>query len=130
MPRKRPDATQWVTEEKVTVSAVINGQQTTSLLFTFAAKPVITAVSPQALQKTSQVSVSGRNFGQKQAGTKLLLNSNDSTNLVTSWADDQVKFTLPGTLPGGAPWQAGVNVNITIALSDDFVSDAMTVSTA
>jgi len=55
---------------------------------------------------------------------------NDSTSSVSSWTEGQVQFTFQNTLPGGAPWQAGVIVAIKVTVSDDLRSDPQTVTTA
>ena len=129
IPAQRPDGTPWVPEERVTVAIVINGQQTTNLALAFAPKPVITSVS-QNPPKASKVTISGRNFGVKQPGSKLLLNGIDSTASVTSWTDGQVQFAFQNTLPGGAAWQSGAVVSIELGVSNDFTSGPQNVTTA
>jgi hypothetical protein len=126
---KRPDGTAWLPEEKVTIAVVINGQQTTNLAFAFAPKPVITSISQLKPPISSQVTISGRNFGAKQPGSTLLLNNIDGTSLVTSWTEGQVQFTFQKTLPHGTAWQAGTNAGIQVAVSDDFKSDTNAVTT-
>jgi hypothetical protein len=130
VPPKRPDGTPWLPEEKVTIAVLINGQQTANLIFAFAPKPVISGVSHQNPQKASQETISGRNFGAKQPGSKLFLNDLDNTSLVSSWTENQVQFSFQNTLPGGAAWQTNANVAIRVAVSDDFKSDPQTVITA
>lgn len=130
IPKKRADGTAWLPGEQVSVAVIINGQQTTNQTFAFAALPVIAGVDTPKPQRTSQVTVSGRNFGPKQPGSKLLLNGTDSTSLVSAWTEGQVQFTFQNTLPGGAPWQVGANVAIQIASADDFASVASNVTTA
>lgn len=130
VPLKRPDGTSWNPGEQVTIAVIINGQQTTSLTFAFVPKPLISAVSQQNPPKSSPVTISGKNFGAKQAASKLLLNDIDSTSLVSSWTDNQVQFSFQNTLPGGAAWQPSQTVAIRVATSDDFKSDPYIVVTA
>jgi hypothetical protein len=108
----------------------MNGEQTTNLTLAFAPKPLIVSVSPASPAKASQMTISGRNFGTKQLGSRLLLNGIDSTTSVTSWMEDQVQFTFQQITPDGAPWQARAAVSIEIAVSNDFTSGSQNVTTA
>jgi hypothetical protein len=130
LPLKRLDGTLWIPEEKVTIAVVMNGQQTANLPFAFVPNPVITNVSPGNPSKASQVTISGRNFGTKQPGSKLFLNNSDNTSLVSLWTDSQLQFAFQNTLPGGAAWQPNVNVAIQVAVSDDFKSAPQNVTSA
>ena len=130
IPQNRPDGTPWIAGESVTIAIIINGQQTTNLAFAFAPKPVITTVSQSNPPKASQLTISGRNFGAKQAGSKLFLNEIDSTSLVSAWSENQMQFTFQNTMPGGLAWQAGFAVRIRVAVSNDFSSDLYNVTTA
>jgi hypothetical protein len=129
IPLKRPDGTPWLPAENVTIAVVMNGQQTTNLAFGFAPKPIISDASQLNPPKASQETISGRNFGTKQPRSRLFLNDIDSTSLVSSWTENQVQFMFQNTLPGGAAWQADLVVRIRVAVSDDFSSDPMNVTT-
>jgi hypothetical protein len=132
VPQKKPDGTQWVPNEKMTVSIVINGQQTMALPFTLADQPTIVNVAPNPVPKASQATITGRGFGLKQAGSRLLLNGTDCTSLVNSWIDTQIQFTFANVLPGGAPWQPAIAVTVAVEIApvSGFKSNVANLTTA
>jgi hypothetical protein len=130
IPPRRTDGTAWQADERITVGIAVNGQQTSNLVFAFASQPAISAVNQQNPTKSSQIILTGRNFGVKQVGSRLLLNGIDSSALINSWSDTQIQFTFQAMLPGGAAWSATTPVAIQIAVANDFVSAAFNVVTA
>ncbi len=122
VPAKRPDGTSWSPGEHISVSMIVNGQQTSSLTFAFSPQPVIVIVNPPNPPKGAPMTISGRSFGAKQATSKMHLNNIECTQLVTSWTDTQILFAFQNVLPGGAAWQAGQVVAVQVAVSDDFIS--------
>jgi hypothetical protein len=129
VPQRRADGTAWHADERINVGVAINGQQTSNLSFAFASQPVILTPNPIRPPQSSQVTLTGRNFGVKQAGSRLLLNNIDCSTLINSWSDTQVQFTLQNVLPGGAPWAAGAALAIQIAIANDFISAPLNTTT-
>jgi hypothetical protein len=129
IPQRRPDGSAWQFDERITIGIVINGQQTSSLTFAFASQPAIVAINPKSPQKASQVTITGRNFGAKQANSRLWLSGQDCTSLVNSWSDTQIQFTFLSTLPGGGVWQPNIGFIVQVGTADDFRSNTLNLIT-
>jgi hypothetical protein len=98
--------------------------------------PVITAVSPATASVGQVVTVSGLNFGAKQADGSYVTFSDNGTNwgappdLATfsldGWSDGQLSFTIPSPSGSGGEWHVvpGSTATVTVTTADGTSSAA------
>ena len=111
LPEKNPNGSDWVGGQTVRIALFVKGRTTNPLTLTI--EPFIKEVAPTGGPANTPVTVSGRAFGPTR-DTLSIDNSAVEAAAISSWTNEEIKFTIPAKHPNGQPWTANKKISITV----------------
>ncbi len=112
LPDKNPDGGgDWINGQSVRVGLFVKGQTTNQL--TFVIGPQLVQISPGNGGPGTIVTLTGTGFGATPADLMIDSSKLDAGS-ISSWTNDQIKFTIPPKHPSGANWTAAQRISISV----------------
>jgi hypothetical protein len=113
LPDKNPEGGgDWVSGQTVRIRLFVKGQTTNVLTFTI--EPVLSEVAPTTGPAGTSVTLKGIALGPTP-GELNINNSKVDPTAITSWSNEEIRFTLPANHPAGTPLPKGKSsISVTV----------------